>query len=264
MAQLAFTRSGIGVPLVLLHGIGLSRQSWNPVIPALAGEFDVIAVDLPGFGDSPPLPRGIEPAPSALAAAVADLLDGLGVTGAHVAGNSLGGWVALELAGIRPVSSVALLSPAGMWRAGTPRYCRVSLNITRWLSRHAGGMLSRVVAFPIGRAIVFGQSHGHPMRLSPAYARAAIRAMASGPGFESTMKATAHRRFTTTRPITAPVTVEFGSRDFVLLPRQSRRVDQLPRGTRVQKLAGCGHVPMYDDPRAVADFIKTSVALTRV
>ena len=117
MTTLAFTRSGTGAPLVLLHGIGLSRHSWDPVIPALAGHFDVIAVDLPGFGDSGPMPPQVEPLPAALAAAVAGLLDELGITAPHVAGNSLGGWVALELAAIHPVASLAFLSPAGLWRA---------------------------------------------------------------------------------------------------------------------------------------------------
>src|SRR5215471_15073186 len=79
MTTLAFTRSGSGAPLVLLHGIGLTRHSWDPVIPALAGHFDVIAVDLPGFGDSEPMPPQVEPLPAALAAAVAGLLDELGI-----------------------------------------------------------------------------------------------------------------------------------------------------------------------------------------
>ena len=48
MTTLTFTRSGAGAPLVLLHGIGSSRQAWDPVIPALAEHFDVLAVDLPG------------------------------------------------------------------------------------------------------------------------------------------------------------------------------------------------------------------------
>jgi pimeloyl-ACP methyl ester carboxylesterase len=55
--------------------------------------------------------------------------------------------------------------------------------------------------------------------------------------------------------IDAPVTVGFGSRDFVLLPHQSRHLDQLPPGTRVETLPGCGHVPMVDNPHAVATFI---------
>jgi len=108
MATLAYTRSGAGAPLVLLHGIGSSRHAWDPVIPTLAGHFDVLAIDLPGFGDSGLLPPGAGPGPAALAAAVAGLLGDLGITAPHVAGNSLGGWVALELAGIRPVASSPL------------------------------------------------------------------------------------------------------------------------------------------------------------
>ena len=117
MPRLASTRSGTGETLVLLHALGLSRRVWDPVLPALAGHFDVIAVDLPGFGDSAPLTH--EPTPAALAAAVAALLDELGVTSPHLAGNSLGGWVALELAGIRSAASLTLLSPAGLWRENT-------------------------------------------------------------------------------------------------------------------------------------------------
>jgi pimeloyl-ACP methyl ester carboxylesterase len=166
MARLAFGRSGAGAPLVLLHALGLSRHTWDPVVPALAELFDVIAVDLPGFGGSEPLPDGVEPSPAALAGAVAELLDELGVTAPHLAGNSLGGWVALELAGIRPVASLTL----------------------------------------------------------------------------------------------APVTVAFGSRDLVLLPRQSRHLDQLPPGTCLETLPAGGHVPMTDNPGAVTALILHSTA----
>ncbi len=106
------TAAGTGTPLVLLHGLGSSRRAWDPVIPALARHFDVLAVDLPGFGGSAPMPPEAEPLPAALAAAVAGLLDDLGIAAPHIAGNSLGGWVALELASIRPAASLTLLSPA--------------------------------------------------------------------------------------------------------------------------------------------------------
>ena len=56
----AYSRSGQGEPLVLLHGIGSSRDAWDAVVPALAERFDVIAVDLPGFGASAPLPAGTD------------------------------------------------------------------------------------------------------------------------------------------------------------------------------------------------------------
>lgn len=255
MSQLVFTRSGTGAPLVLLHALGLSRRTWEPVIPALAEQFDVIAVDLPGFGDSAPLPANVEPLPAALAAAVAGLLDGLGVTAPHLAGNSLGGWVALELAAIRPAASLTLLSPAGLWRGGTPLYNRASLRASRWLSRHAAGPLSRLVGYRLGRALVLGQTHGRPARLTPEYARAAIHSLGTSPGFDAALKATGTRRIQATAPLGAPVTVAFGSRDLLLLPHQSRHLDQLPPATHVRTLPGCGHVPIADNPGAVIALI---------
>jgi pimeloyl-ACP methyl ester carboxylesterase len=280
MPPLAITRSGTGTPLVLLHGLGASRRSWDPVLPALASRFDVIAVDLPGFGDSAPLPGPGEVPPAVLAQSVADLLDTLGVSEPHLAGNSLGGWVALELASRRPVASVTLLSPAGLWRRNTPLYDLISLRVSRWLARHATALLSRLVASRLGRALVLGQTHGHPMRLSAEYARAAVTELGRCPGFEAALAGTAKRHFAATAPIgtapigtapvgigtapiTAPVTVAFGSRD-LLLRRGSRRLGQLPPQTRTGELPGCGHLPMTDDPAAVAALItRTAVQADR-
>jgi pimeloyl-ACP methyl ester carboxylesterase len=260
MTTLAFTRAGAGAPLVLLHGIGSSRQVWNPVIPALAERFDVLAIDLPGFGDSEPTPPQVEPLPSALAASVAGLLDDLGIAAPHIAGNSLGGWVALELAGIRPAASLTLLSPAGLWRGRTPMYCRVSLRTSRWLSRHAAGALNRLVNYRPGRTLVLGQTHSRPSRMAPDDARASIRAMGTCAGFDATLKATDARCYLAGPPIDAPVTVAFGSHDRLLLRHQSRHLDELPPGTHLGALPGCGHVPMPSNPDAVIALITTSTA----
>jgi pimeloyl-ACP methyl ester carboxylesterase len=263
MTALAYSRCGAGAPLVLLHGLGSARGAWDPVVPALAERFDVLAVDLPGFGGSAPTPPSVEPHPAALAAAVAGFLDGLGIPAPHIVGNSLGGWVALELAGICPPASVTLLSPAGLWRARPPLYCRASLRATRWLSQHAGGFLSGLVRFRLGRGLVLGQTHGRPFRMSPDYARAAIEAMGTCPGFDATFTAHASRRYVAGRRIDAPVTVAFGSRDMLLLPHQSRHLDELPPGRQLERLPGCGHVPMADDPAAVVALITMATARAR-
>ena len=262
MSALAYTRRGAGTPLILLHALGLTRESWEPVIPALAEHFDVIAVDLPGFGDSGPVPDDVEPSPQVLAALVDGLLDDLGVRSPHIVGNSLGGWVALDLAGIRPATSVTLLSPAGMWRRGTPLYNRISLRATRWFAVHLAGVLSRVVNFRLGRLLVLGQTHGRPARITPDRARMAIHTMGTSPGFDATFAATRRRHYVAAGPIDAPVTVAFGSRD-LLLRRRSRRLDELPPGTLVEKLRRCGHIPMTDDPEAVAAFIIKSAGRGR-
>ena len=248
-SSLAYTRSGSGAPLVLLHGIGLNRSSWNPVVPALAQHFDVIAVDLPGFGDSAEVTSAeassaqatsAQGHPRALAEAVAGLLAELGVTTPHVAGNSLGGWVALE--------------------QGAPLYCRISLRASRWLARHAARPLSYLVRFRLGRVLALGQTHGRPTRLTPRYARETIAAMGTCPGFEATLAATARQGYRATAPITAPVKLAFGSRDVLLLRGQSRHLDQLPPGIQAETLPRCGHVPMADDPGAVAELITRAAA----
>jgi pimeloyl-ACP methyl ester carboxylesterase len=262
MTALAHSRSGSGAPLVLLHALGLSRASWAPVVPALAEHFDVIAVDLPGLGDSPQLAG--EPSPKALAAAVAAFLDEQGLAVPHVVGNSLGGWVAMELAALRPLASVTLLSPAGMWPGNTPLYCRVSLRATRWLSVHAGGLVSRALATRIGRIAVLGQTHGRPGRMSPEQANTALHAMASAPGFDAVFAATVHRRYEGGAPFSAPVTVAFGDRDRLLLRRRWRRVDELPPDRHVASLPGCGHIPMTDDPAAVAALVLAATGRRRM
>jgi pimeloyl-ACP methyl ester carboxylesterase len=260
MPKLAFSRQGAGPPLVLIHALGSSRAAWDPVVDRLAEQFDVIAADLPGFGESPPLPPADEPHPARLAATVVDLLDELQIDRPHVAGNSLGGWIALELAQLRPVSSLTLLAPAGLWRRGTPLYCLASLRITRWASRHAAGVLTRLVTYRLGRILVLGQTHGRPTRMTHDQARAAIETLGAARGFDAALAATAHRHYRAGPALGAPVTVAFGSRDLVLLPGQSRHLDQLPPGTRSAVLPGCGHIPMSDSPTAVATVISASVA----
>src|SRR3954468_82281 len=206
MATLGFSRQGAGPPLVLLHALGSSRAAWDPVVPRLAEHFDVIAVDLPGFGESAPLPSGVEPHPARMAAAVVDVLDDLHIDRPHVAGNSLGGWVALELARLRPVSSLTLLAPAGLWRHATPLYCLLSLRTTRWAARHAPGVLSRLVGHRKGRVLVLGQTHGRPMRMTPERAREAIRTLGTAPGFDAALAATVHRHHPAGPALGAPVT----------------------------------------------------------
>jgi pimeloyl-ACP methyl ester carboxylesterase len=260
MSQLAFERSGTGAPMVLLHGLGSSRRAWDAVVPLLTAQFDVIAIDLPGFGCSEPFPDDVAPLPATMAATVAQLLDELGIVYPHVVGNSLGGWVALEFAHIRAAASLALLSPAGLWSDRAPLYARASLRASGWLARHVGGVLARLVTYRLGRLVVLGQSHGRPTQLTASQARAIIRTVADSSSFDATLAATANRRYLGGRPIEAAVTVAFGSRDRVLLAHQSRHLDQLPSQTRSRVLPGCGHVPMFDDPTAVADLI-TATAL---
>src|SRR5947208_15643419 len=113
--QLSHHRMGSGDPLVLIHGIGSRWQVWEPVIPRLSQEREVIALDLPGFGASPMPPAGTPAGIESLTRLVAEFLESIGLDKPDVAGNSLGGWISLELAKLGLVRSATGLSPAGFF-----------------------------------------------------------------------------------------------------------------------------------------------------
>src|SRR4051812_20129552 len=156
---LGFDRVGSGPPLVLVHSLGTDRCVWHPVLDQLSASRDVIALDLPGFGESPPL--DVEPTPGALAVAVPELLEQLGVERPGVAGNSLGGWVALELGLSGVASSVTAIAPAGLW----PRALPPKPSIARDLARAATPVLSALLSTARGRRLALGATMAHPERV---------------------------------------------------------------------------------------------------
>ena len=114
--ELVFERRGVGEPLVLLHGIGSRWQVFEPVLDLLTSEFEVWAVDMPGFGASPPATRPLSSI-GTLTDEVQAWMRTKGLEGCHVAGHSAGGGVALELAARGAVASVVALAPIGFWSA---------------------------------------------------------------------------------------------------------------------------------------------------
>ncbi|WP_051223020.1 alpha/beta fold hydrolase [Conexibacter woesei] len=242
--MLAYDRSGSGPPLVLLHPLGADRRVWRPVIPGLTAQRDVIAVDLPGFGDSPAL-SGDDASPRALAAAVARFLaDDLGLAAPpHVAGNSLGGWVALELALSGAAASVVAIAPAGLWE----RPLAPKPELARSVARALGPVAGAAMRVPSLRRAALAGSVGHPDRVPPRDAAALIDAYGSAPGFTAANRAMRAGTFGGLNAITVPVTLAWPERD-----RLIARPHAVPPRVRQVDLPGCGHIPMWDDPAAVA------------
>ncbi|RPK67929.1 Dihydrolipoyllysine-residue acetyltransferase component of acetoin cleaving system [Streptomyces sp. ADI96-02] len=256
--SVAYERSGSGAPLVLLHGIGHHLRAWDPVTRVLAAEREVIAVDLPGFGTSPALPDGVPSDPGTLAAALAALCAELGLDRPHVAGNSLGGLLALELGRRELVRSVTALSPAGFWTEAERFYAFGALRAMR---RGALALpvpvIERLARGATGRAALTGVVYARPGRRSPDAVVAETLALRGATGFDATLAAGRGSSFTRfTHDVKGvPVTVAWGSRDRILLPRQGVRAKRVMPGARLVRLPGCGHVPMNDDPALVARVI---------
>jgi pimeloyl-ACP methyl ester carboxylesterase len=243
---------GAGEPLVLLHGIGMSYQAWWPVMPALSRQRRVIAFDLPGFGATAPLPVGVAPTPAALAAALVEELERRRIPlPVDVAGNSLGGFVAFEMAKAGHARSVVGLSPAGLWRRRAPLASGPSLQLNYLLTRRAPRLTRAVLSTSIGRTAglrVTASARGS--RLPVEVALEAASTFGASPGFHTTLRALRAPLLDGDK-IRVPITVAFGARD-LLLTRAARAPERLPPHTRWITLPGCGHVPMWDDPALVS------------
>lgn len=248
---LNYERRGQGSPLVLLHGIGHRWQAWSPVLDRLAAEHDVIAADLPGFGRSAELPSVHHPA--TLAAVIADFCTRLGLDRPHVAGNSLGGAVALELAVRGHVASATALSPAGFW---TPREFRWAISVLRMLRGTTfapPAALRMLVRSGALRALAFGLIVSRPSRLTPESAFGDAVALRECTAFGAVARQM--RGYSFEGAPRVPVTVAWAARDRILPYRQAARARlRLPAARHVD-LPGCGHVPMSDAPGLVASTI---------
>jgi pimeloyl-ACP methyl ester carboxylesterase len=239
---ITYSRTGAGQPLLLVHALGADRRMWEPVVPELAKRFDVIAVDLPGFGESQPLPAGVAVDPASLARALADLLERLGVGRAHLVGCSLGGWVALELALLGRALSVSAVAPAGLW----PSRLAPRPPVARYLLRPLAPVLMALCASAFGRRLLLGRVVAAPARVPAAAARVLIGAYLSAPGLVRTNSAMRAGRFSALEQISVPVTLIWPGEDRLLRPPRN-----LPAGIRSRELPGCGHLPVWDDPGAV-------------
>lgn len=258
MTTISYSRAGAGEPLVLIHGIGHQRSAWGETFELLAQDFDVVAIDLPGFGRSPRPQPPQDYRVSSYLEQVEQLFADLDLGRPHVAGNSLGGLLALELAARGSVRTATAFAPAGFSNARESAIALAGLAMLKTAS-YAPAPVLRLFA---------GKAALRRLSLRPLYARPeAVPAQVAfeeslnlrrSPGFFPVARRLAGRRFVA-EPV-VPVTVAWGNRDRLLVPSQAATARrQLPMVRHVT-LPGCGHVPMIDDPELVAGAVVQTIA----
>jgi pimeloyl-ACP methyl ester carboxylesterase len=253
-------RRGSGDPYVLIHGIGSRAEVWEPVMDALAERFSVVAVDLPGFGRSrAQLER---PTIERQADAFADWLRDEGLYGCHVAGNSMGGAIALELARRRAVRSAVAIAPAGFWTAKERKWCQDSLARAKAQIRLLRPVLPALLATPVGRTAFGWQVLGRPWAVPPEELVATADAVLAADAFDEALALFDDYSFHDAEQLDGvPVMVIWGSRDRLLLARrQAARAHRVLPGARHEWLEGAGHLPMWDAPDAVASLLVSGAA----
>ncbi len=248
---------GTGEPLLLLHPFSMSHHVWRVVAPTLADEFDVFAPTLPGHWGGPLLPARHMDVPH-IADGIERMLDEQGIDTCHIAGNSLGGWTAFELARRGRARSITAIAPAGGWVGHT--VASVALGLGFFLSWPA---IRLAAPYANDRALLrtqylrFVSGNVRAVHLDDsAHALAAAygctgylpllwNALRTGHGVQGLDQ------------VECPVQLVLCGRDRVVPARWFAQhfLDGLPDAT-VTRLDGVGHVPMLEAPDVVADTIR--------
>ncbi len=258
--MIATTRAGEGEPMVLIHGIGSNRHAWDRMRPALERRHDVLGLDLPGFGSSPPLPEPPRTT-DALASAVEQEMERQGIETAHLVGNSMGGLLSFELALRGRARSVTAIGPAGGATPREARIARVNLQTQRLLARALApvvGALARPA--PLRRLALLAQcTRGQDV--PPEMLAHAVRSLAAAPSWQELLSDITGRSdqiaFNAPRfaRIEAPVLLLWGDKDRVVPARQGLRLRDAIPGAELSVMAGAGHVPMFDHPEQTAEIV---------
>jgi pimeloyl-ACP methyl ester carboxylesterase len=234
------------------------------VFDALSTDYDVIAIDLPGFGSSPALPGHRFPTAAALADAVEQELDALGIDTFHVAGNSLGGRTAFELATRGRARSMIAISPDGL---GTPverAYQAVALLTGRLMASLLAPIAAPLTSTGPGRSVFFVGERSRPWRLTADDSRDLLLTFARSPGYLPAVAATVVDVPTGLDAIRCPVLILQGTLDPLVSMQSPRYLAFVPQA-ELRWLPGLNHVPMSDDPtevsRIMLDFLNGQKAV---
>jgi pimeloyl-ACP methyl ester carboxylesterase len=255
--MLAFDRQGSGAPLMLLHGTNSSRSIWKPLLPKLSKGREVLNVDLPAHGQSPP--SSFTPLDSARE--LAALLDDLELERVAVVGHSSGGWTALELAKLGRTNGVLALAPAGLWRKHSPPITDAILMVNWRVGQILGERVAtRPLRTSVGRRMSLRQISANPADVPADLATEMVRTVLASKHFPEHFKQTRRLRFTGGQQIPSeiPIRVVWGDKDQIARARTSRHTDQLPEHAIVETWRDCGHMLMWDSPQQV---LKAALAL---
>jgi pimeloyl-ACP methyl ester carboxylesterase len=254
-------RRGSGKPLLLVAGLGSTWQSWDPILDALASECEVIAVDLPGFGATPPLPGEVSIA--TLCDAVAAFIDEQGLSGIDTVGSSMGARIVLELARRGVGGTTVALAPGGFWSPSQQRLFGISIRTSIALVRALRPVLPVLTGNPVTRTLLLAQFSPRPWALSPEFILRELHGYATAPSFDAALDALTNGPLQQGAPAGStpgPVVIGWGRKDRVAFPSQAERAIRLFPDARLHWFDHCGHFPHWDAPEATVRLILDSTA----
>ncbi|WP_261989963.1 alpha/beta fold hydrolase [Hymenobacter puniceus] len=252
-----YIRRGSGRPLLLVHGLGGSWRSWNTVLAALVAERDVIAVDLPGHGETPKLPG--ENSISSFADALTSFLTQHDLLGIDVVGSSMGARLVLELArrgGV--VGAVVSLDPGGFWQGWEVPFFYHSVATSVKLVKALQPVMPALAGSAVGRTVLLPQFSARPWAVDARQAQEEMHSFAHTPVFDELLDQLAHGETQKAAPkgsIPEPLVIGWGRQDRVCLPSQAKLALAKFPDARLYWFDNCGHFPQWDQPTETVQLI---------
>lgn len=243
------------LPLVLLHGIAMSGKAWQDVVPLLSNHHEVFTPTALGHRGGPPAQR--RPAVMADVVDAAErYLDEHGLARPHLAGNSMGGFVAIELARRGRAATVCAFSPIGFWSAGFQPRAFNKLQRGVAVARLVRSILPFMYKSATVRRLILRDVAWHGDRLS---ADRALEIIDLGIGCEVLADLCASDwQIARLDPLPCPITIAWGEKETLLPAEAHGKTERIPQAS-IKTLPGVSHVPMIDDPGLVA---RTILAVT--
>lgn len=242
-------RRGTGKPIVLLHGLGGSWRSWELVLDDLAAHREVIAVDLPGFGETPPLPGEVSIA--TLTDAVVTFLGEHDLDRADTVGSSMGARMVLEMARRGVGGNTVALDPGGFWNDRERAVFGATVRASVALIRALKPAVPALTANPVGRSALLSQFFARPWAVPAHIARNEVLGLATAPSVGPALDALTKGPRQQGAPAgTAPgrIVIGWGRRDLVTVPAQAARALAAFPDATLHWFERCGHFPQFDSP----------------
>lgn len=250
-----FDRCGVGKPLILVHGLGSTRNAWTSIVVALATDRELIMLDLPGHGESPA--EDDSGTFDGLARSFEEWLVRENLAGLDMVGSSMGARLVLEMARRGRSGAVISLDPGGFWQGWERTFVKTTLSASGKLLRSLRPALPKLSRSAIARTLLLAQLAARPWALNGKLVGQELQSIANTPTFDALVQDLAFGA-----PQKGPaagnavkITIGWGRHDRLCFPAQAERAQKAFPGSNIVWFERSGHFPMWEQPEDVVRLI---------
>ena len=257
--SIAYVRRGAGKPLILVHGLGSSRNAWSLNTLALAQHREVVLPDLPGHGETPA--EADSGTFAGLARSFETWLDSEGLAGSDMVGSSMGARLVLEMARRGKSGAVVALDPGGFWAGWERSFISSTLTASGLLLRSLRSALPALARNGASRSLLLAQLAARPWDLNGDLVAKELGSIAKTSTFDSLVQDLAYGP-----PQSGPsafgtgaVAIGWGRHDRLCFPSQAQRAQEAFPEARLVWFDRSGHFPMWEEPEMAVRLILETV-----